>query len=78
MSRVSLTSWGGASLALAGHASSDGVTIKIPYTYGVDVLLHRLALHPSLPIWLIKTKSNFIVRSVMTGFREMNAGGSCD
>ena len=34
---VSLTSWGeGASLALVGHPSSDGVTIKMPY--GVDVL----------------------------------------
>ena len=30
--RVSLTSWrDGASLALVGHPSSDGVTIKIPY-----------------------------------------------
>ena len=30
--------WGdGASLALVGHPSSDGITIKIPY--GVDVLL---------------------------------------
>ena len=38
-SGVSLTSWGeGASLALVGHPSSDGITIKIPY--GVDVLLH--------------------------------------
>ena len=40
-SGASLTSWGeGASLALVGHPSSDGVTIKIPYT--VDVLLHLL------------------------------------
>ena len=38
-SGVSLTSWGeGASLALVGHPSSDGITIKIPYV--VDVLLH--------------------------------------
>ena len=38
-SGVSLTSWGeGASLALVGQPSSDGITIKIPY--GVDVLLH--------------------------------------
>ena len=37
-------SWGeGASLALVGHPSSDGVTIKMPY--GVDVL-HRPASHP--------------------------------
>ena len=36
-SGASLTSWGeGASLALVGHPSSDGVTIKTPY--GVDVL----------------------------------------
>ena len=36
-SRASLTSWGeGASLALVGHPSSDGVAIKI--AYGVDVL----------------------------------------
>ena len=30
--RVSFTSWGErASLALVGHSSSDGITIKIPY-----------------------------------------------
>ena len=28
----------GASLALVGHSSTDGITIKIPY--GVNVLLH--------------------------------------
>ena len=45
-SRVSLTSWGeGASLALAGHPSSD-VTVKIPYV--VDVLLQRPGLAPYL------------------------------
>ena len=32
-----------ASLALLGHPSSDGITIKMPY--GVDVL-HRPASHP--------------------------------
>ena len=43
-SGVSLTYWGeGVSLALAGHHSSDGITVKIPY--GVDVLLHQPALH---------------------------------
>ena len=48
---VSLTSWGeGASLALVGHPSSDGVTIKIPY--GVDVLLHRPASHPIFSYWV--------------------------
>ena len=42
-SGVSLTSWGeGASLALVGHPSSDGVIIKMPY--GVDVL-HPPASH---------------------------------
>ena len=46
-----------------GHPSSDGVTIKI--TYGVDVLLHRQASHP-IPIGLVKTESNFIVRSFET------------
>ena len=41
---VSLTSWGeDASLALVGHPSSDGVTIKMPY--GVYVL-HRPDSHP--------------------------------
>ena len=49
-SGVSLTSWGeGASLALAGHPSSDGVTIKMPY--GVDVL-HRPASHPIFSYWV--------------------------
>ena len=46
----SLTSWGeGASLALVGHPSSDGVTIKMPY--GVDAL-HRPALHPIFSYWV--------------------------
>ena len=49
--RVSLRSWGeGASLALVGHPSSDGITIKIPY--GVDVLLHQPALHPVFSYWV--------------------------
>ena len=39
----SLTSWGGASLALVGNPSSVGVTIKMPC--GVDVLHH--VLHPA-------------------------------
>ena len=48
--RVSLTSWGeGASLALVGHPSSDGVMIKMPYR--VDVL-HRPALHPVCSYWV--------------------------
>ena len=39
----------GASLALVGHPSSDGVMIKMPY--GVDVL-HRPALHPIFSYWI--------------------------
>ena len=63
---ASLTSWGeGASLALVGHPSSDGITLKIPY--GVDVLLINQLCTPSFPIGLVKTKSDFIVRSVETG-----------
>ena len=46
-----VTSWGeGASLALFGHPSSDGITIKIPY--GVDVLLHQPASHPFFSDWV--------------------------
>ena len=42
-SHETLTLWGeGASLALAGHLSSDGITINTPYE--VDVL-HRPASH---------------------------------
>ena len=49
-SGVSLISSGeGASLALVGHPSSDGVTIKMPY--GVDVL-HRPASHPIFSYWI--------------------------
>ena len=60
-----LTSWGeGASLALVGHSSSDGVAIKMPY--GVDVFIDQLHT-PSFPIGLVKTESGFIVRSVETG-----------
>ena len=43
-------SWGeGASLALVGNPSSDGITIKMPY--GVDVL-HRPASHPIFSYWV--------------------------
>ena len=45
-----LTSWGeGASLALVGHPSSDGITIKMPY--GVHVL-HRPASHHIFSCWV--------------------------
>ena len=37
-------------LALVGHPYSDGVTVKIPY--GVDVLLHRPALHSIFSNWV--------------------------
>ena len=30
------------------------------------------------PIGLVKTESDFIVRSVETGFRDINSGGSFD
>ena len=47
---ASLTSCGeGASLALAGHPSSAGVLIKMPY--GVDVL-HWPASHPIFSYWV--------------------------
>ena len=39
----------GVSLALVGHPSSDGVTIKMPYW--VDVF-HRPALHPFFSYWV--------------------------
>ena len=42
---ASITSW-----REGDHPSSDGVTIKIPY--GVDVLLHRPALHPIYSCWV--------------------------
>ena len=64
-SGASLTSWGeGASLALVGHPSSDGVTIKMPY--GVMFYIDQLRT-PSFPIGLVKTEPGFIVRSVETG-----------
>ena len=64
-SGASLTSWGeGASLALVGYPSSDGVMMKMPY--GLDVL-HWPASHPSFLIGLVKTESGFIVTSVETG-----------
>ena len=60
-----LTSWReGASLALVGDPSSDGIMIKMPY--GVDVL-QQPASHPIFSIGLVKTESGFIVGSVETG-----------
>ena len=64
-SGVNLTSWGeGASVALVAHPYSDCLMIK--KGYGVDVLLHWPACTSSFPIWLVKTKSDFIVRSAET------------
>ena len=65
---ASLNSWGGASLAMVDYPSSDGVTINIPYR--LDILQHRPVLErkiPCFPIGLVKTESDFIVRSVETG-----------
>ena len=46
-----LTSWGeGASLALVGYPSGDGITIKIPY--GVDVILHQPASDNIFSYWV--------------------------
>ena len=59
-SEASLTSWGEVPLALVGHPCSD-VTIKT--SYGIDILLYQPALDP-LPIGLVKTESDFIIRSV--------------
>ena len=63
---ASLISWReSASLALVGHPSSDGVTMKIPYE--LDVLLHQPASHPIFLTGLVKTEFYFIIRSVKTG-----------
>ena len=68
-SGVSLTSWGeSASLALVGNSSSDGITIKIPY--GLKFYCNDQPCTPSFPVGLVKTKSNFIVRSIQTGLRR--------
>ena len=64
-SGASITSWGeGASLALVGHPSSDGVMIKM--LYEVDVL-HQPASHTPFPTRLGKTESGFMIRSVENG-----------
>ena len=66
LSGVSLTSWGeGVSLALVGHPSSDGVTIKISYV--VDAYYIEQPCTPPFPVGLVKTESDFIVRSGETG-----------
>ena len=68
-SKVSLTSWGeGSSLALVGHPSSDGITIKVPY--GVDFYYIDQLRTPSFPIGLVKTKSDFTVRPFETGLER--------
>ena len=45
---------------MVGHPSKDSASIKIPYV--VDILLHQPAL-PSFCIGLVKTESDYIVRS---------------
>ena len=40
----------GASLALVGHPSSNGVTMKVPY--GLDILLHWLASPLIFSYWV--------------------------
>ena len=55
-SGVSITTWRkGVSLALAGHHSTDCVTLKIPY--GANVLLRQPASHSSSPTGLVTTES---------------------
>ena len=64
-SGASLTSWEeGASLALVGHPSSDGVTIKS--LMGKIFYIDQLRT-PSFPTGLVKTESGFILRSVEAG-----------
>ena len=66
-SEVSLNSCGeSGSLALAGNPSSDGIMIKIPY--GVNILNQPHT--PSFSIGLVVNKSDFIARSVETGFGD--------
>ena len=61
-SGVNLTSWEeGASLALVGYPSSDGVTINIPY--GVVYYINQPHT-PSFLTGLFKIESDFIVRLV--------------
>ena len=60
-----LTSWAeGASLALVGHPSGDGATIKIPYER--DALLHRPTLHPIFSTGLIQTDSESLNQMRLT------------
>ena len=51
-------------IALVGHPSSDGVTIKIPMGYMFDYI--NQSRTPSFPIELFKIESDLIVRSVET------------
>ena len=70
----------GASLALVGHPSSDGVNKNALW----DRCFTWTSFAPHLPNGLVKNESGFIVRSVETNagderwLREMNAGGNCD
>ena len=63
--RDRLTLWGeGTCSAFIDYPSSVCATIKM--SHGVDVLLHRPALHPIFSIGLVKTEYDFIVRSADT------------
>ena len=64
---VSLTSWG-ASLALFGHPSSDGVTMKIPFGDMFSYIDQPCT--PSFPFGLVKTESD-VIRSVQTGLGRL-------
>ena len=64
-------SWGwgeSTSLALVGHPSRDGVTIKI--LYDRRFITSTSLTIPSFPNGLVKTESDVIVRSVETGWRR--------
>ena len=68
-SRVSLTSWGEwAFSALVGYPSSDGILILNKNTLWGRCFITLTSLVPR--IVLVKTKSDFIVRSVETGLRR--------
>ena len=69
---VSLTSWGDAFLALTSHPSSNGITKEIPC--GVMLYYNDQRCTSSFTIGFLKTKSNFIVRSVETGLGRWTMG----
>ena len=58
----------GASLALVGHSSSDGV-MKKNALMTLMFYINQLCT-PSFPIGLVKTESGFIFRSVEAGLER--------